>query len=1313
MRRPSGIIGFLLALTLPVAHLQAQNLVPNPDFESYTICPIGYHTPGQNPPYPGAPWESTTWGSSDYCHSCSNPSDVGIPLNNEGWQYAHSGEAYAGLILKTTSVTDYREYLTAPLIAPLLGGKYYKVSFYVSLADTRCGLRQIGAYMSEERPPYVWGEFAPLDEYTPQVESNGGFLNDTMNWMLVEGCFRAEGGEAFITLGNFHDNANTPLDPACSNSIVAYYYLDDVYLGEVEPGGIDVDLGNDVTECYSAILNAGINGVDYYWSTGSTDASIEVEASGMYYLTVYDGCDAGVDSVEVFITDSPPVELPDDIIICPGESVNITLDPDDGDYVWNDGSTASEYSITTTGNFVVTLDDGCDITTDDIHVTVLPPPAPFSLGGDTLLCTGDVIEYYFDPDLGDFSWSNGSNSNSFNITGTGFYALTISNMCGEAEAEVIVDGITPEIVMLPLSADTLCNGASLAISLDSTAGTYLWQDGSTATEYNISTAGLYSVTLTHYCGPSADTILVTTFNAPLVNLGDTLTPCPGDTLTLSVTGIIGVYTWQDGSTNDSLSVTSSGTYALMIENACGIDSDQVVVLYEDILPVPDLGPDFSLCPGEQAILTPGNIAAAFLWQDASTADTLLVTSAGAYAVTISNACFSFSDTVVVDVESDPPTIVLPDQITLCQGITDTLNPGVSGVMYQWSDGSQNPTLIITAAGTYSLTVTNSCGTDIDTVRVLDGGMVPSVSLGADTSICPGTSFVLNPTFNAVDTWLWPDGSALSSYAVADSGQISVVVSNACGQDHDTIHVGLFEATPAPDLGADTSLCPGASVTLSVLYPNISIQWSDGSTGPNLVIDDPGTYAVAISNTCGLEVDTIVIDALAGIPILDLGPDLPLCPGEQLTLDPGIDDVAYLWQDGSVNTTYLANSAQTIILHISNACGTSQDTLIIYSSTNGPVVDLGPDIMECEGVLVTLESNISGVQYLWQDGTTGASFATTSSGTYYVQVSNACGMDSDTVVVDIDGTPPVPALGPDTMLCEGATLTLFANADAETTNVWQNGSTQPTFLVTNAGIYILTQTNRCGENADSIVVAFQPLPADIDLGPDTILCAGETLLLTAPATNDLLTWQDGSTGSTYIASQAGTYTLTMSNDCGSTSDQLLLTYDDVIPNISLDDTVTLCPGEQIILDVSQPFEASYAWSTGSLLPSITLTTPGIYAVTVSSSCQEVSTDITILGKNDCDGAFYIPNVISPNGDNINDVFTIFPNAEVNIIAIDGSIFDRWGNQVFHSSMIPWSWDGKAGDEDVNPGAFVYIMTVRYMVNGKEVEEKFAGDVTVVR
>ena len=203
------------------------------------------------------------------------------------------------------------------------------------------------------------------------------------------------------------------------------------------------------------------------------------------------------------------------------------------------------------------------------------------------------------------------------------------------------------------------------------------------------------------------------------------------------------------------------------------------------------------------------------------------------------------------------------------------------------------------------------------------------------------------------------------------------------------------------------------------------------------------------------------------------------------------------------------------------------------------------------------------------------------------------------------------------------------------------------------------------------------------------------------------------GTTYLATQEGIYTLTASNDCGTKSDQLILTIDNRIPQLSLDDSLALCPGEPAILDVTQPFDAMYEWSTGSLLPTITITTPGTYTITVNSDCLEVIADITIQAKNDCEGSFYIPNVISPNGDNINDVFTIYPNTKVEIISIEGSIFDRWGNQVFHSNANSFTWDGKASGEEVNPGVFVYFLIVTYKVSGNEVQENITGDVTVLR
>src|SRR5207342_1063400 len=101
---------------------------------------------------------------------------------------------------------------------------------------------------------------------------------------------------------------------------------------------------------------------------------------------------------------------------------------------------------------------------------------------------------------------------------------------------------------------------------------------------------------------------------------------------------------------------------------------------------------------------------------------------------------------------------------------------------------------------------------------------------------------------------------------------------------------------------------------------------------------------------------------------------------------------------------------------------------------------------------------------------------------------------------------------------------------------------------------------------------------------------------------------------------------------------------------------------------------------------------VYSVTVITTCQQASQDIEVTPKEDCEihDDFFIPNVISPNDDNINDVFTISAGPDIHIMSMDGSIFDRWGSLVFSSKENPFTWNGRFNDEDVNPGVYVYAL-----------------------
>lgn len=1290
----------------------AQNLVPNYSFETISFCPESFGGTGLTA---APPWFCPTQGSSDIFNACSSGGLVGVPNNFFGNQPALTGVGYAGGYCKLINFA-YREYICAPLTEPMVAGEWYYVSFYVSPAEYGCAIEKIGAYLSVDPPT---GSQITEINVTPQIENNTGFLNDYDGWTLISGCFQALGGERHITLGNFHNDANTPVDPACgiNNS---YYYYEDVIVGlGSEPGAIDVDLGGPVEVCFSYEIDPELTGYLLTWEDGSHGPTLTVTESGVYNLTVSDGCNFGEDSIEVIINGSNgPLDIgPAELTLCTGEEYEISLDPDVSEYTWQDGSNDPAYTITTPGVYSVTLDDGCDTYTDEITIFYLDPPAPVDLGPDGFLCSGDEIEYDFDPSLGDFLWQDGNTSSNYTIDIEGNYALTISNICGSESDEIVITNLEVPEVQIGPDEQTLCDNEILEIEIDPDLGDILWQDGSSQPNYEITTSGIYTVFVTNQCGTGSDQVEVSSLESPDIDLGPDVVLCEGETLLLG-NDQEGDYLWQDGSTENSFLVTGPGDYSLTISNACGSSSDFVYVEYTTAINPVDLGPDVVLCPGEQFVLYTNNPGSDYLWQDFSTADTFLVTTSGTYTVQVFNDCALVTDTIIVVLHDNPPQVDLPDQLSLCQGQSLTLDAVVTGVDYLWNDNSQNQQLTVTSPGTYSVTISSTCGSDEDTVIVTDGGPAPVVDLGTDLQICAGESVLITPVFDQVDTWLWYDGSTSPTFLAPGPGMITVEVTNACGLETDTLQISLLPATPPLDLGPDTSLCAGESFTISISTPGVSIEWSDGSTGPDLMVSGFGQVFSTITNSCGSTSDTIIVSQLPDAPTLNLGPDQSLCPGELITLSPGIPDVTYLWQDGSTNTSYQSIQQETIILIISNECSTSTDTLEIFESTQGPQVNLGSDIQVCEGNPVTISSGISGVTFEWQDGSNNPNFTTLVSGTFILEVSNNCGSDTDTIVVDISGVPPSPDLGPDTTLCEGVSLVLLSDADAETTIEWQDGSSNPLFTVTTSGIYSVSESNRCGDASDAIQVTYLDAPDPFTLGPDTTLCPGESVVLNAPTTSYDILWHDGTDQASFMADQAGTFSLQVSNDCGLVMDEVIVTFDTRTIALELGPEIPWCEGDIFALDASQTFPAQYNWSTGSTSSAIEVLSPGVYSVEIAIPCSSVSDDVVVVPSMDCviPAVFtdiYVPNVFSPNDDGINDVFTLTFGSDIEVISLQGSIFDRWGNMVFESSSIPFTWNGRFKEELLQPGVYVYLIEVGWLLQGLEKTKILYGDVTVLR
>ncbi len=218
------------------------NLVCNPSFEDFRICPSGIVGKPSRKLIPD--WQVPTKGTPDYFNVCSKK-EAGVPENFAGRIDAHSGNGYAGMILRQNFTRDnkitgekaviYREYLQNELKSELKAGKTYKITFWVcNSTNSRFAVDGVGASMTIENE---WTSHKEIMELIPVIENPiGSVLMNRDYWVAIEGYYTALGGEKFITIGNFRNNFSTQymMQDNASAFNYSYYYIDDVSVIEVE-----------------------------------------------------------------------------------------------------------------------------------------------------------------------------------------------------------------------------------------------------------------------------------------------------------------------------------------------------------------------------------------------------------------------------------------------------------------------------------------------------------------------------------------------------------------------------------------------------------------------------------------------------------------------------------------------------------------------------------------------------------------------------------------------------------------------------------------------------------------------------------------------------------------------------------------------------------------------------------------------------------------------------------------------------------------------------------------------------------------------
>ena len=571
-----------------------------------------------------------------------------------------------------------------------------------------------------------------------------------------------------------------------------------------------VDLGPDTALCQGQSLDLSqttLPNTTYLWQDNSASASYQATADGLYWLEASNSCGTFRDSVGVDFHQPETVSLGADTLLCTGDSLLLSLNLDQGSYLWDDASSDSSRMIYGPGTYFVAAENACGLQHDTLIVGGLEPPL-LDFGADTQLCQGEVLILQAAWPEASYLWSDGSNADSLAITQSGLYWAEVQNACGIIRDSIAVDFLAPPNVNL--GADTLlCEGETFTLGQDLPSDyAYLWSTGDTSRVQTVTQADCYSVEATNICGVDRDTLCLSYETRPQLSLGADTTLCENDTLLLDAFWPNATYRWQDGSSGSDFTVTQAGTYHVLVSLQACEARDTVQIDYRP-LPRVDLGGDQLVCDQPEYILTANFAPASYRWSDGSTEQSLTATITGLYAVQVRNSCGEASDSVMLTFEQSPEVSLGLDTL-LCEGEILLLDATWPRAAYLWQDGSVEPVLVVNEAGSYSVQLATDCGEAEDQLRV-DYEDAPAISLPPDTLICEG-QFLLIDLQGRGDTYRWQDGSAEPRRELAEPGRYWVEVGNRCGTSRDSLQL---DTEPC-----DCHIFLAPSIIISTLEPAI-------------------------------------------------------------------------------------------------------------------------------------------------------------------------------------------------------------------------------------------------------------------------------------------------------------------------------------------------------------------------------------------------------------------------------------------------------------------------------------------------------------
>ena len=631
--------------------------------------------------------------------------------------------------------------------------------------------------------------------------------------------------------------------------------------------------------------------------------------------------------------------------------------------------------------------------------------------------------------------------------------------------------------------------------------------------------------------------------------------------------------------------------------------------------------------------------------------------AGTYNLTLTNnSSCTATGSATVSISCPTPSVSITgtdnsgtanNDGSVCSGDAVTMDAG-SHTSYSWSSGETSQTISKTAGGTYTVTVTNSCGTTNTASYTVTENNNPTASISGDASYCSGNGPVTwdgggsSAGSGTISSYSWEVSSFQmgtgSTYDVSLSGSYDLIVTNSNGCTNSTSKSLTINSNPSASItnndGTTELTCSQTTISLTG-NGGTSFSWSGGNNPgwKTNTMTSAGTYTVTVTDGNGCtDTESITLTSnttapTAGITNNDGTTELT-CTQTAISVT-ATGGGTYSWDNSlGANASQSLTSAGTYNVTVTGSNGCTDNTSItLTSNTTAPTAGItnnsGTIELTCSQTSISLTATGGGT-YSWSNSLgTNATVSITSPGTYSVKVtgSNGC-TDNEDITITQDISTPTASItnndGTTELNCSQTAISVTATGGSSYS--WDNSlGTNASQSLTSAGTYNVTVTasNGCTDNTSVTLTSNTTAPTAGITNNDAVTeltCTQTSISLTATG-GGTYSWSNGGSTANTSPTSAGTYTVTVTGSNGCTDNtSVTLTSNTTAPSAGITNntgssTIT-CTTTSI--SVSATGGGTYSWDNSlGTSANQTLSSAGTYSVTVTGSngCTD-NTSITI-------------------------------------------------------------------------------------------------------